>query len=263
MRWLLVAGPLAVSLVVGLFAVGHHYTWWGPEPPRDPGALVLRIRFVKGMGSPVDRPVPDISVYGDGRVLSTAIDLDASPARQVVRDQRLTRMAYRRIYRDARLAGLGTARTFRSDEQIPDAGPTVITLLADGGRHVSTVQAGAGGVRVWMVHRLAGHLRSLPRGDLARPPVVYRPARMALVAWRLPASASGSEDPVTPWTLRPLAAGQQATCTLLAGRDVEAAARLAGSAPSNTSWRSGVNLYAVVFRPLLPDEKDCAAVPPG
>ncbi|WP_203859764.1 hypothetical protein [Plantactinospora mayteni] len=227
---------------------------------------------MEGMASPFDRPVPDISVYGDGRVLTTAIDLAASPAREVVKDQRLTHIAYRRVYRDAHLAGLGRSRSFHSDQQILDAGPTVVTLLAGGRRHVSTVQPGASGARVWLINRLANHLRSLPRSDLERPPVTYRPERMAIVAWQSQEkwqsqeSSSGSSPDagttVTPWPLRPLPAGQQATCTLLTGADSEVAARLADSAAPNTAWRSGPNLYAVLFRPLLPDETDCTALTP-
>ncbi|WP_141579320.1 hypothetical protein [Actinomadura sp. WMMA1423] len=227
---------------------------------------MLRIQFVKGMGSPVDRPVPDISVYGDGRVLTTAIDLAESPARDVVKDHRLTRTAYRRLYRDARLAGLTTSRTFHSKEQTADGGLTVVTFLADRRQHASTVQAGAGGVRVWMINRLARRLRALPRGDLLRPPVAYRPERMAIVAWR-PAKDPSGDSPgsgtqAAPWPLRPLPAGRSATCTLLTGADAEAAARLAGSASTTAQWRSGPGLYTVIFRPLLPDETDCAAIIP-
>jgi hypothetical protein len=142
----------------------------------------------------------------------------------------------------------------------------VVTLLADDRRHASIVQAGAGGVRVWMINRLARHLRSLPRGDLLRPPVTYRPERMAIVAWRPAKDPSvgspGSGTQVTPWPLRPLAAGQFVTCTLLTGVDAEAAARLAGSAPPTTQWRSGPGQYTVTFRPLLPDETDCAGITP-
>jgi hypothetical protein len=263
MRRLLISGALAVFMTAGLLALGHHYTWWSPEPPSDPGALVLRIRFVKGLSSVVDHPIPNISVYGDGRVVSTAIDLAKSPAREVVRDQRLTNLAYRQVYRDARLAGLATSRTFHSEKQLLDAGPTVITLLTGSRRHVSTVHAGAGGVRVWMINRLAGRLRSLPRSDLVRPPVTYHPARMAILARQPPAgNPPDYGTQVMPWTLRPLTAGQQTTCTLLTGNDAEAAARLATSAPPNTRWRSGPNLYSVLFRPLLPDETDCTAVSP-
>jgi hypothetical protein len=160
-------------MAVGVLAIGHHYTWWAPDPPRDPHALVLRIVFVNGMSSSVDRPVPGISVYGDGRMVTTL------PDRQAVQDQQLTHMAYRRVYRDARLAGLATSRTLHSREQIPDAGPTVLTFLAGGRHKVTTVQPGARGLRVWMINRLIDHLRSLPSGDLLRRPV-YHPAQMAI-----------------------------------------------------------------------------------
>jgi hypothetical protein len=255
-----VSGALAVVCLGA--AVGHHRTWWGPEPPRDPDALVLRIRFVKGMASPVDRPVPAVSVYGDGRMVITATDLTVTPARQVLKEQRLTGPAYRRVYRDARLAGLGASRTLRGEEQIIDAGPTVVTLVANGRRHVTTVEAGAGGPRAWMIGRLTERLRRLPRGDLVGPPAVYRPERMAVVPQRLPEGEPADPARVRPWPLRPLTAGARATCAVVTGADAEAAMRLTASGPGGARWRSGPDLYQVFFRPLLPDETDCAAVTP-
>jgi hypothetical protein len=259
-RRLLISVTLAVSLLVGLLAIGYHYTWWGPAPPHDPGVLVLRVRFVGGLSSPVDRPVPDISVYSDGRVLTTAIDLAKMPAREVVRDQQLTGMAYRRVYRDAYLAGLAKSRVFNSDAEVSDGGSTVVTFLAGGRQRVSTVQEGSGDIRVWLIDRLVRHLQSLQSSDLVRPPTTYRPARMAIVAQLYSAGLPDASTKVRLWPLRPLTADQQATCTLLTGADVEAAAQLAESAPPYTQWRSGPNLYYVFFRPLLPDETDCTAI---
>ncbi|GLY88076.1 hypothetical protein Airi02_060050 [Actinoallomurus iriomotensis] len=238
---------------MSVLAIGH---LWAPDPPRDPEALVLRVVFVKGMGSPVERPVPDISVYGDGRMVITL------PDRRMVTDQRLTYPAYRRVYRDARLAGLAASRTLHGKERMPDAGPTVVTLLAGGRPEVTTVQPGAGGVRAWLINRLIGRLRSLPPGDLRSPPATYRAARMAIIAWRPQETALDPAARVVSWTLRPPPASRQATCTLLTGTDAEAAARLAASAPPGSYWRSGSHLYAVIFRPLLPDEPDCAAATP-
>jgi hypothetical protein len=257
------SGLLAVLVVVGIVATGHHHVWWGPEPPRDPEVLVLRIQFVEGMGSQF-RPVPDISVYGDGRVLTTATEFAEFRFREVVKDQQLTRLAYRRVYRDAHLAGLAKSRSFDSDAQWPDAGPTVVTLMAGDRQHVSTVAPGASGARVWLIERLADHLRSLPRSDLVRPPVTYSPTRTAMVAWQVGEHSSESSPhggtQVTQWPLSPIAADRQPSCTLLRGTDAEAVARLAGSASPDTRWRSGAHLYTMALRPLLPDETDCTAV---
>lgn len=251
---------LAIFLVAGLAAVGHHYTWWGPEPPNDPNALVLRVRFVKGMASPTDRPVPDISVYGDGRTVTTGYDLTASPARQVVKDQRLTRMAYRRLYRDARLAGLGSSRTFTSHEQISDGGRTDITLLAERKPHLTKMPAGSDGVRVWLIHRMLKRLNALPAGDLVRPPVIYRPARLAVVSH--PAPEHDSQTPIVQWPLPPLPVSTATTCTVLSGADTDRALQLAQTTSPTPYWRSGKSTYTVTFRPLLPDERDCTAVTP-
>ncbi|MBO2446845.1 hypothetical protein J4573_07060 [Actinomadura barringtoniae] len=260
MRRLVMSVALAIFLVAGLLALGHHYTWWGPEPPNDPNALVLRVRFVKGMASPTDRPVPDISVYGDGRTITTGFDLTTSPAREVVKDQRLTHMAYRRLYRDARLAGLGSSRTFSSHEQIIDGGRTDITLLTEGKARLSKMPAGAGGVRVWLIDRMLKRLRSLPAGDLVRPPVTYHPERLALVSF--PASEPDPKTPTAPWPLAPLPVNTGATCTMLNGPDVDKALQLAQTTSPTPYWRSGKTLYTVTFRPLLPDEHDCTAVTP-
>jgi hypothetical protein len=265
------SGALAVFLVTGLLAIGHYYTWWGPEPPSDPNALVLRVRFVKGMTSAVDRPVPDISIYGDGRMVIKTIYLTTTPAREVVMDQRLTRMAYRRVYRDARLAGLGSSRTFTSHKQIIDGGRTDITLLARGKPRRSSLPSGADGVRVWLINRLLKKLRSLHAGDLARRPVPYQPARLALVSHAAP--EHDTSMPITQWPLAPLPATAPGTatgaatgtataaCTALAGADAAKAARLARTSPA-TYWRSGDTVYSIAFRPLLPDEGDCTAVTP-
>jgi hypothetical protein len=262
-RCQLIAGALAVLVAASLLAVGHHYTWWAPDPPHDANALVLRIRFSEGMTASIGDPVPAISVYGDGRVLTTAADLTRSPPRSFVKDQRLTRAAYRRVYRDAHLAGLTKSRTFSEDETTFDAGPTRVTLLAGGRRQESTVAPGAGGPRVWLIERLAEHLRSLPRGDLSRPWGSYRPARLAIISALAPESASEGPTPVPPWPLGPLgppSAGRRAACVVVTGADADAAARLVGSAPWERQWRHGPTRYQVRIRPMLPDEKDCAAV---
>src|SRR2546423_4862933 len=153
------------------------------------------------------------------------------PVRQGVKDQRLSGVAYRRVYRDARLAGLAQSRIFHSDQQILDAGPTVVTLLADGGWRPSKGEPGPGGARVWLIDRLISHLRSLPRGDLVGPPGTYRPTRMAIVAWRSLAGPSRGLPPArpgAPWPPPPPPGRRAASCPLPDGATLKRPCRRRG-----------------------------------
>jgi hypothetical protein len=211
---------LSLFVLAGLLGLG--YIVWDPESPRDPNAVVLRIRFVDGMQGPsaLGRPVPDVTVYGDGRIIT----VKTVHERRVMMDGRLTREAYQGLYKDARLAGLGTSRRLRSDEQISDGGVTEVEFLAKGRRHGTTVEQGAGGPRAWMIDSLVSRLHSMSDGDLVRPAVPYRPERTAIVTWR---------PDTTP------------TCTI---------------ASETEAGRPAASGNQVRFRPLLPDEKDCAAI---
>ncbi|MEW2356016.1 hypothetical protein [Spirillospora sp. NPDC029432] len=242
------SGAIAIFLLTGLLGLGHHHLWWTPDAPRDPDALVLRFHFVPGMArSPAHLPAPQISLYGDGRLITTKTDLSQRPPRGVTRDQYLTRAAYERFHRDARVAGLATAREHDPDEQVLDGGSTVVTLLA-GGRHRTTkISAGAGGPRVHLIDRLADRLRAVPREDLTRPTATYRPERIAAVTTRV----SHPDGQVRPWPLSPL----KEPCTLLTGQDAQRIAEV--STPPYTTWQSGPHHYSIFIRPLLPDEKTC------
>jgi hypothetical protein len=254
---LVVSACLAVFILAGLLGVG--YIVWDPEPPRDPNAVVLRIRFVGGVQGPrfLLRPVPDITVYGDGRVLVTRTVYDSARSRRLVMDGRLERDAYVDLYRDALLAGLGTSRTYRGDEQIMDGGSTRIEFLTDGHRRSTSLGQGAGGPRPWMINRLVHELHAIP----AKP---YRPDRLAILARRPDKTSYGDiGQAIKPWPLRPLADKDPMSCTIVTGAELRTAYRLlpvTGSETHTAEWRSGPHIYAVRFRPLLPDEKDCTAI---
>ncbi|GAA2603847.1 hypothetical protein GCM10010411_42490 [Actinomadura fulvescens] len=268
-RRIIIAGALAAFMAAGVLAVGHLRLWWAPDPPRDPNALVLRVRFTAGMGPAGARPVPDLSLYGDGRLIVTSLDLDRMPARELVRDMRLTDRAYREIYRDARLAGLGDARVIKSDVQVLDGGSTKITLLANGRPRVTTLESGAAGPRVWLIDQLLkrlalGKSKGEPsRSDLIGPARPYQPTRIALLAHEVPKNDTGTASQtspapqIRPWPLHSLSPG---ACTLHAGSEAATIGQLLESAPK-THWASQSRHYALTARPLLPDETDCASLP--
>jgi hypothetical protein len=60
------------------------------------------------------------------------------------------------------------------------------------------------------------------------------------------------------WPFEDLAA---ASCTMFTGDKLTEATKLASDIDSHVPWKSNHALYFVQFRPLLPDEKDCQALP--
>jgi hypothetical protein len=168
---------LAVFVLAGTLGAG--YAVWDPDPPGDPDAVVLRAAFVGG--GPAVRtyqpPAPDLVVYGDGRITVTKGAFDGSTWGVKTLDARLTRDAYREMYRDARLAGLGTSRTFDADEVVVDGGSLQVEFLFEGSLRRTRVRAGAEGVREWMIERLVRRLRELPVSggdDLVAPATTRR-----------------------------------------------------------------------------------------
>jgi hypothetical protein len=115
--------------------------------PTDPGELVLRIESGGGLLPPLgrERQLPSLSIYGDGLVLvprPQAAEVD--PAGSEVAAFRLEAELVDEIVIAAREVGLRGA-----DRQLPqegpeftaDAGATIVTVVADGARHVTSADA--------------------------------------------------------------------------------------------------------------------------
>lgn len=210
-------------------------------------ALVLRTMTsggIAGLGAP--GTMPEFSLYGDGR----AIIGGAHPM-----EYHLTRQALRRLVADAQKAGLATPRT-ADNPRVADAMYKVITFVTGGRARTTKVIQGGGDPS----DPAAGFLPRLvpadwPRSDQSAPPRAYQPARVAVLAGVLPGEATAPK-----WPLKPLTSGTRVgarECTVLTGGDVAKAQRLATDA---AQWRDHGTTYRVAFRPLLPDERDCAAL---
>jgi hypothetical protein len=210
-------------------------------------ALVLRTMTtggIAGLGGP--GTMPDFSLYGDGR----AITGGEHPT-----EYHLTARALRRLVADAAKAGLATPRT-ADNPRIADATYKVITFVT-GGRPRTTKIIQEGGRADDPAARFLPRLvpSSWPRGDQSTGARPYRPARVAVLA--IPAPDADATAP--KWPLGPLVAGTPVggrTCTVLTGRDVARAERVT----TTPQWRDHGRTYRVTLRPLLPDERDCAAL---
>ncbi|GAB3969623.1 hypothetical protein V1634_21345 [Plantactinospora veratri] len=232
-----------------------------PEPPADPGTLVLQLREWRSMTPPYERAeLPEFTLYGGGRVIVGA-GWDGSVYR--AREYRLDQDRYRQLYRLAHAAGLARARHL--DEPMPatDGSLLVASLRSAGRLHTTTLVSPAEdetGARRRIVEFRRTVRLLVPTEDRIGG-AGYRPTRLAVlvtVGWGAPGDDSASP----PWPGPELLTGTRTRvglCTLLgpAAPDAETVA-LARAAPLTTRWRSGGQLVGVVIRPLLPDEYDCA-----
>src|SRR5512139_2456169 len=231
--------PLALlTLLLPLVVAGCGDGTAGPskEPvKRGPHELVLRTMTVGGVaGLGRKGSMPDLSVYGDGRVIARG----EQPTQPI--EYRLTRKAHERLIADAREAGLGTPRTI-DDPGIADAVHLRITFTADaadaGGtsrKPVTTqvIKMGAHGAGVLGFAETRLDPRRWPAADLAVPAKPYEPTTMAVLATENSTAGTGRPWPFTTALGSGPPVGAQ-SCTVLTGADLVKAQRLT----DETTWR--------------------------
>lgn len=235
---------VAVSLLAGTTACdGENQA--APVIAVAPDTLVLRVQQWDSMTAPWERGfLPAFSLYGGGRVV---VPGDPAGALQQAREFRLPAEEYEQLVADAGAVGLGQARD-REETASTDASLLKVLLrTADGMQATRIAAPEAGDMVVDYVQRLP----RAPRG--ARE---FRPAAVAVLA-----TGGVSDGPTTAWPLHPLSEGvrtYEGMCTVVTGDALAAVTRLTANARQETRWSSGGSLYAVSFRPLLPDEHTCA-----
>ncbi len=215
--------------------------------------------------------VPELTIYGDGRIVMVGPTTLEFPGAALpnLQEGRLTEDEVQELLRAAERAGL-------LDPEPPDYGEPLVTDLP-----TTVVTVGAGGDE----HRVAVYaldypddtglsreqrdarrrLRDFVRGiDADAVDRRYRPEAMAVLV-RPGSPATGQE-----WPLGDLAgAGDPygdsdplTRCLVVSGADLDTVLAAAEQATADTRWASGGNAYALVFRPLLPDEHSCDDLEP-
>lgn len=256
----------------------------GTEPPSEidhpTGAdeLVVRVATGGGPAGPSTRPaeVPELSVYGDGRAIvigPTTLEFPGA-ALPNLQQGRLGDDALEELVRSAFTAGL-------LDDDPPDYGEPAIT---DQATTVVTVHAGD-------VERTVSvyGLRSEEEGSGLTPEQRAARERLrdfldvvdadvatefyeaeAVAVLVRPYRADEAPDPSLAaeprqWPLGDLAdagepyAGLEDTrCLAVDGADAQTVLDAAADSREGDPWRAGDADYALVFRPLLPDETGCA-----
>ncbi len=223
--------------------------------------------------------VPEISVFGDGRVVVSGPVTEQYPPRALpnLLTGTLDRAALERLAGRAKALGLFTAHEY-GQPGITDMPTTTVTINVDGvHRHEVYALEGPGTDAPGLSaserearSALSKFVQELSADatDAASQP--YEPAEVAMYA--TPVSDRPLDDAVPPtseaWPLgaltelgTPIDGGQGSgtayRCTVL--RDANAVTALAAASDASTTsqWRSGGSDFTIVWRPLLPDEHDC------
>lgn len=252
--------------------------------PTQPDALVLRIDTSGGFVAPsaTQGQIPVLSLFGDGRVITMGAQTEIypQPALPPVLVQTVDPAGIQMLLRAALDAGLDRTASYTDlgSVGIADAPTTTFTLAADGAVHTVVVYAlgmtghGPGSMPPSEARARAalqafagevGNLQGfLPSGSLS-PSRPFRPAAMRVFVTHYHAD-EGLKEPSLAWPGtaglatfgdRGQLAGER--CGVVAGNDLALLMPLAMRANQLTPWTSEDARWALVLRPLLPDESGC------
>jgi hypothetical protein len=227
--------------------------------------------------------LPMLSLFGDGLLITPGVQTEIypGPALPALAQERLSPDAIQLLVRAALDAGLDADRTYTDlgSVGIADAPTTTFTLMVEGQTHTTTVYAlGELGPKpdamssdeyqarkeLLAFETKATGLSWLPDGSVTDQGM-YRPSAVRVfssdyrtdgsmtepaIGWPLNPGLATFGDPVDngPAGMRCGAVAADAAATLLP---------LVEQANQLTPWTSDGRRYALLFRPLLPDESGC------
>ena len=254
--------------------------------PTDTDQLVLRVELVGGFVAPdtTFARMPSFTLMGDGTAIETGAQTEIYPG------QALPPLIARTISEDGIQVILGAAIAAGLDRDatvgdlgsvgVSDMPTTVFTLSANGETHrVEAYALGMSGDErpdgmsqgTWAARQALSSFEErlgrlpawLPEGSIGAETPYDAPAAALLVrgyqgdpgltenpvAWPLGTGLAGfgSVDP----------SGGDGRCGTLTGSDWRVLLPAAQDANTLTPWTSDGRRYAIVFRPLLPDQHDC------
>ena len=251
----------------------------GIDHPTGADDLVLQVHTAGGLTAPPLAAIPQVSVYGDGRVIVVGPTTLEYPGAALPNLQQgfLSERELQEVLRAAGAAGL-------LDDDEPDYGdpgitdmPTTEVVINAGGveRDISAyaldfvdgddnLEAAQREAR----QRLRDFLTTVD-ADVATEG--YEADAVAVFVRPFEADDTGDSSAETrEWPLGDLAgAGEPALgssdlrCLVVEGADAQAVLAAADDARADDPWRSGATEYSIDFRPLLPDETSCDDLVPA
>jgi hypothetical protein len=241
--------------------------------------LVLRAERLGGF-VPADLTVgrlPMVSVYGDGRVVTDGpVNLMApGPALPNVQVQMITPELVRQLAKEAAAAGVRTGTDF-GRPNVADAPSTRVTVSTGGATQTVTVEAlgeaQSNDPSLTAAQRdartkLAAYVTKVTGLSTATgmpAPSAYVPDAVAVLAHPF-APAGDLKSPEMAWA-GPALPGEMVNenigmgCVVVTGTQKDQVLAAAKKATAITPWTAGGKKWLIKFRPLLPDEKGCAAL---
>jgi hypothetical protein len=251
-----------------------------PVEPYPADGLVVRVEHTGGMVTPamlVTR-LPLVSVYADGRVISPGPQLLSypPPALPNLQEQRIDAAGVRTLVDLARAAGIGGPAIDYGQPPIADAVATRFTVRTNEGSQIvevyalgdaATAQDGLTAEQVRARAALTGFLSALTDlpatldDQAVRATQAYVPTAIAAVATPWAGDPQMPSPPAIAWPGPALpgdTAGPNTPCVTVTGDAVARTLAAARPAKSTTPWTSAGERWRVDFRPLLPDEANCA-----
>jgi hypothetical protein len=274
---LILLGACARATPAGTPAAGSPAGTPESTTAKGPGAddLVLRTETYGGFVAPdlVLGRFPQISVYGDGRVISQGPvpAIFPGPALPNVQQSTITPELVRQLVREGLAAGVRNGSDL-GQPSVADAPTTRVTVVSGGSKQVVTInalsEAPSNDRRLSTEQRdtrakVAAYVRKL--AALPRNTTAYQPTAVAVFAapWAKPASGPVPEAKAWPGPALPgtdVDPASKAGCVAVTGAQTPKVLAAAKGANALTPWTTATGKWKIVFRPLLPDENGCAAV---
>jgi hypothetical protein len=210
---------------------------------------------------------PELTITRDGRVITLGPTTLEYPGKALPNVQvgRISRTRVRELLETAESIGLhDDEHPDYGDPQITDNPSTTVTVVAGGERVTTSVYApGYDGDDLTDEQRANRKALTafLSEASETRRTRAYRPEAMAVLVTEH--EGADTAEPALDWPLGDLSevlAGSDELregCLLVTGEDLVTVLDTARNATTLTPWTSVDRQYDLVFRPLLPNERDC------
>jgi hypothetical protein len=261
--------PVAAAAALVIMGCGERSSGTsGTSPPSGaPDEVVVRVVIEGGFAAESREParLPEVSVFGDGRVITqgpTTLEYPGS-ALPNLQEFRLTRDGLAAVVDEARAAGLlDVPPPDYGDAGITDQATTTVTLRVDGTEAEVqvyalnfddglTVEQRENRRQLQQFIGFVGHAHGVGVHVMPESTRRYEPEALAV---RVEPFLSDVKTEEHQWPLGDLAGTD---CAVFRGGELAAVLHEADSAREDVRWLSGDDGYRLVFRPLLPDEQTC------